>query len=859
MQPEHAVWIRKHSTVRYAGLVLSDQAQRKGVRALPTLGAVYLQWIAERTGLRLERVPVLARDAEHALRATQRIDVIPEVAVGCRAAPIGKAWRLTIPYNKDAIVIAMRGGERALIDQGDLRGKTVAIRDAGAAETKCMTQWMPGSTIVRYETVREQVDAVMTGHADVAAGPSAVLTPLVHEGGAARVYLSGWFAGGSYTLHMAVRADDAMLASILNEALRSMTAEDAERLYERWVVESGNEALNWRSIVQAYRAQVAWVAAAVLVLLAALAASVRARRSAVDAARARATFAATVAHEVRTPLNALLATIELLSEERLHADHRRLVERMKCAGAALLELTNKVMENDVIERGRLPLATAPCSSIELLEAALVTVVPLARRKHLSLRLKLDARVPEGIVVDEGRVKQVLVNLLGNAVKYTERGYVELRLSALPTPENGTCELRFRVRDSGPGIAADVQRYLFDPYVRGVEARGASRQEGIGLGLAIVKGLVDLMNGTVTVRSNPGRGTTFDVRIPARLSERATPARLRGVQAHIDVADLALRKSITRYLVREGATCQIIGSASPLDAGATALEIGGSAAGDGVEIRRSCMHCDGFCASVDGDPLLPGALVRACMSAVAHDASSCALGRAGKPSNRHAAKPILVVDDHMSNRIALSEQLRRLGFRSRLASDARTALKLFHQRRFAMVLLDCSLGEDDGYRCAERMRTEECAAGRPRTPIIAYSARSGQDHVLRCFDADMDGVLQKPVSLPDLERLLALWLPANDIARPPTPGDASLFRDGDIFQETLLDDLTRLTALRRAVDIKGMRRLAHRIYGAAAVAKRQDIAETCRAMLNELGQSGDTNEEAIDRLLVELTQLSAPDN
>jgi signal transduction histidine kinase/DNA-binding response OmpR family regulator len=851
MQPDHADWIRKHPVVRYAGLVLSAKEQHRSPRVLPTLGAVYLGWIAERTGLHFERVPVRARDAAHALRDAQRIDLIPEVPLGCGDEPLYRKWRLTVPYYKDAIVIAMRGADHAILDERELFGRTVAIREEGAAETDCMAHWMPGATILRYQTVGEQLRAVVAGDADVAVGPRAVLTPLVHADTGTRLYLSGWFTGSNYTLHMAVRDDDAILAEILNDALRSITAEDAERLYESWIIESGNEGPSWKSIARAYRTEIILIGTALLALLAALAASLRARRIAVDTARARARFAAVVAHEVRTPLNALLATIELLEHEPLHEGHRRSVDRIKATGAALLDLTNRVLDNDIVEMRRVPLTESHCSPIAVSEAALATAIPLAHRKQLTLRFTVDEQVPDFVIVDGARVTQVLVNLLGNAVKYTEQGFVELCVSGRPKG-SGVYELRFKVRDSGPGIPAEVQPYLFDPYVRGHPVVGRAKQEGVGLGLAIAKGLVDLMDGAMTVCSRPGEGAVFDVCIPARVAERLLPGQLQGIRVHVDVAGEEMRRTIVRCLTCEGAICEAALASGSTEERHCQLTICDTVGALGLEVRRNCSCCEGALENVEVAPLLPGAVVGACVSVSMHECAGVR-EQAAMQSSDWLGGTILVADDHALNRLAVSDQLRRLGFDAESACNAQEALARFRESRYAMVLLDCSLGEGDGYECAARMREEEDAMGWARTPIIAYSAHSGQDHVRRCVDAGMDGMLQKPVSLADLSHLLTLWLPSQGDAMPDPGNDRALVLSiDDIFWRTLREDTERLITMRRAADIKGMRRIAHRMFGAAAIANKHEVAYLCRRFIEELQDENAEPREALEDLLRELT-------
>ena len=850
-------WIRDYQVVRFGSLVGNDSTASSHGRELSTLGTAYLAFVEQRTGLHFIRVPVQSTVQAYALLRAGQIDLIEEVVVGCKTSRSETGTLLTVPYYKDSLVIAMRGDEPAIVDQDGLVGKSVAVHAEQPMEAECITKWIPRSRIVRFPTVRQQLDAVTDGEVDVAMGSEALLTPVVHASYASRLYLPGWIDGGDYTLHMAVRSDNPILLGIVNKALMSITAAEADRLYERWINDNGSVPPSWRSIVRAYGAEFGLFLAALAALLAALIFALRAYRAADGIARARARFVAVVTHEVRTPLNALLASIEMLRETPLHSDQRNLVAQAGKAGAMLLELANKVLDHDVIEKRRLPITVASCSPVQIAEDAVLSVAPLARQKALAMRFVVGDDVPDAVLLDEGRVRQVLVNLLGNAVKYTEQGHVELGLAVLRRVSAGErCELQFRVQDTGPGIPAEAQQGVFDPYVRLWGHRAALRQAGAGLGLAISKGLIGLMGGTITVRSVPGSGACFEVRIPVHIAARPWGPRLQGVLVHIDVSQPQLRNLIIRYLEREGGLCR--GGIHSGEGSTQGLALRIIETTNAIEVLSTSGGADALGQAVDTDPLLPGALVDACVEATAvkgqhQDAASSPSPVPGE----HANAVVLVVDDHPSNVEVIREQLNRLGYQSHAAFDVATALACFRRNRYAMVLLDCSLGDDDGYACATRMRTEEAQAERQRTPIIAYSAASGSEHALRCVDAGMDGILRKPVLLADLKRIMDMWL-SDSIELVTLPEDTvsslSAAEGSSTFWDATDRDIAALVAAVTEGDVERTRRIAHRAYGAAMVAGETYLAQVLRSVL-DLAEGLHTDKGRIDELIAQLSAVS----
>ncbi|WP_051241690.1 MASE1 domain-containing protein [Azohydromonas australica] len=247
---------------------------------------------------------------------------------------------------------------------------------------------------------------------------------------------------------------------------------------------------------------------------AALASAERARASAEEASRVKSQFLANMSHEFRTPLNAVIGLSHLLHQRAMPADMARFVTHIQHAGEQLLALTNDVLDLSRIEAGELRLEDVPFALMPLLDAVQAMVRTQADAKSLPLWLDVAAGVPPRLVGDPLRLRQVLLNLLGNAVKFTAAGQVTLRLEVVAR-EAGWIRLRFEVADTGIGIAAEQQQRIFEPFVQG-DSSTTRRFGGTGLGLSIVRRLVDLMGGTLQLQSQPGQGSVFSVELPFRV-------------------------------------------------------------------------------------------------------------------------------------------------------------------------------------------------------------------------------------------------------------------------------------------------------------------------------------------------------
>jgi signal transduction histidine kinase/CheY-like chemotaxis protein len=479
--------------------------------------------------------------------------------------------------------------------------------------------------------------------------------------------------------------------------------------------------------------------------------AIDAQRDAESANQAKSTFLATVSHEIRTPMNGVLGMIDVLERSPLSVEQREALGTVRYSASALLRIIDDILDFSKIEAGRLDLESIELSTVELIEGVAETLAPQAAAKGLRLAAYVAAGAPDRVIGDPFRLQQILFNLLGNAIKFTEAGLVRLSL------ENGDGQaLRIKVADTGIGLSAEQQGRLFQPFVQ-ADSSTTRRFGGTGLGLSIVRRLAEAMHGGVEVLSEPRQGATFIVTIglgDAAPVPPRTDLPLQGLALRLALPDADEAHAIGRYFEDAGARVAFADAGD----GFTGIHVDGIHI-DGLdgEVRLS----DGPATPEAAAPGLPrpwrrDALIRAVARAAGRTpaaAAAPAAARTAAPLNGR----VLVVDDNSVNRKILARQLELAGASTDSAAGGEEALELWRKGGYDLVLADLQMPTMDGFELARRIRQSEAAERRTRTPILAVTASALEEQEQKSRAAGMDGFITKPIGIEQLKATLAVWL------------------------------------------------------------------------------------------------------
>lgn len=563
-------------------------------------------------------------------------------------------------------------------------------------------------------------------------------------------------------------------------------------------------------------------------------------RHAADAANeAKTLFLATMSHEIRTPLYGVLGTLELLGLTDLDPHQKTYLQTIQRSSATLFQLISDVLDVSKIESGQMAIEAVEFCPLDMLEDTLHTYAAFAQRKGLQLYSCIDPQLPDSVLGDPMRIRQILNNLVSNALKFTDIGRVVIR-ARVTAHDAEYVNLEWQVTDSGVGIPEAQQAKLFDVFY---QAPDTASEGGAGLGLPICRWLAQMMDGEIKVVSEPGLGSSFTLKIrlplcsgaltnPPLIEPSATP-----VYVQAPVRELA--QSLCDWLNRLGIAAALAAPTPEQDSRQAVLVdlLPSEPARYWAGQRVLCLP------GAHSPPLHTAQGWVVDMHDVRAIATTVSLAQHGKHEQPPAALPqsagqlglrILVAEDNPINQAIIKEQLEALGCSVTLAANGEQALQLWQPQAFDLVLTDVNMPLMNGYELARTLRAHD-----PQLPIIGVTANAMREEGVRCLAVGMNAWIVKPLSLQTLRaQLVKLCKVKAPVEPPPEPFDDHVQLSDKmrpLFISSVQQDLQRLGAALAQRDARALAQLLHSASGALGAVQALPLAQACIELENALNR------------------------
>ncbi|MGY2326224.1 ATP-binding protein [Pseudomonas sp. SDT2931_S440] len=513
LTPEERAWIAAHPVLHIAvepewkPLQYVEDGQDMG------LATEYIDFIERSTGLRFESVPDTGV-GQGRIEKFQRgeVDLLPGIMQMFAEKSIIDAALFTNVYYTGATIVVTRKNSQPVFDLRRLNGHVVAVKKDSSYESAIRTLY-PAIKILETKTPEDSLIAVIERRADAAVDVAPALLPFLRSKYDEELYVSGGIARLPMELSMAVRRDLPILRDILDKVLASMTAEQVDAMIQRELESANYGRPSLTVLLRYYGLQMALILSGLLLIGGFAIHARQQRRLAILSEKEKTMFLAVLTHEIRSPMNAILASMELLMQRtELPEESHRLLAVASSGAENLLYLLDDVLDISKLEAGRLQLDLGPVDIMELTRSV-VDLLALKAKSGVELELIQEHPIEPHLMLDRFRVEQVLHNLISNAIKFTPEGGVtiSIRLDPSPPPLNRH-QLQIRIVDTGIGIDADSLQRLFQPYTQ-ASTNTARKFGGTGLGLTICRQLLELMGGSIDLESEPGKGSIASVRLP----------------------------------------------------------------------------------------------------------------------------------------------------------------------------------------------------------------------------------------------------------------------------------------------------------------------------------------------------------
>jgi len=527
-----------------------------------------------------------------------------------------------------------------------------------------------------------------------------------------------------------------------------------------------------------------------------------------QANQAKSNFLAMMSHELRTPMNAIIGNLELASNDKLKQETRSLIETSKVAADNLVSILNDILDINKIESGKLELEEAPFSISDIIDNIISIFLPVASKKNIIIDVREDTKIPKLVIGDEIRVRQILFNLLGNAIKFTSSNNDKIGKIVVDVfvaeKTLGFYNIVFSIKDNGIGIEKQVQHSLFSPFVQ-AEKSTTRKYGGTGLGLAICGKLADMMGGHISMESEIGSGSNFSLHLPIwqEKAEKLPAPKLQNKKIIIVNVNKYLKKVSQRYicyLEQEGVSVEFIDTedlvavpelSKPQDVDLILVMVGEVEFGKNIiAATETSLLRNKVVVAIDREaidpfiltyplinylpikPLTRSQLITALINVLTNELTpeqdndsktytNTEQNTVIEPQlnvdlNNPVNTDILIVEDNVFNQELIKKQMTRLGFNVDLANDGKEAITLWQKNNYQLILSDCHMPEMDGYEMTKAIRNLEKNSAAEPIPIIAITGAAMSGDKEHCLSVGMNDFLSKPIKLNDLKVILNKW-------------------------------------------------------------------------------------------------------